>query len=268
MIKFIDLFSVLKKNLSNYKVHLATGIETDPLNAFLQNDFKEWQEWQNRRNFEREYIISLIHLERDKWLFAGIYKKNNCKKVNKPYEHYEYVTEQMDINKDLIGRLIINFKRTRASYRRLENCIEGFTISHILEEKYSIIEFPGYEKVIVDFEYLKTIIEKNDKSWYTALRNIKGVYLITDKKNGKLYVGSAYGTDAIWSRWKDYIYSGHGGNIELKKLLKKRGVDYRNNFQFSILEIRATTTADSEIIEREQHWKNVLLTKEFGYNKN
>lgn len=267
MIKFGDLFPEINNNLTSYKVHLATHIPSgNPLNYFLQGEFKEWQEEQNKRNFEREYIISLIQLDGYDWLFAGIYKSINCKKLND--NKYRYVTKLMDSNEEYIGRLIINFKRTRTSYRLLENCIEGFTISQILKEKYSIIEFPGYEKVKVDFDYLKTIIEKNDKSWYTALKNIKGIYLITDKKNGKLYVGSVYGTYAFWSRWSEYIFNGHGGNIDLKKLIKEKGFDYAKYFQFSILEIRATTTDDSEIIEREQHWKNVLLTKEFGYNKN
>ena len=34
-------------------------------------DFDEWQTWQTRRNFEREFVLSLIQLpERNKWLFA------------------------------------------------------------------------------------------------------------------------------------------------------------------------------------------------------
>jgi hypothetical protein len=30
------------------------------------------------------------------------------------------------------------------------------------------------------------------------LENVKGVYLIVDKSNGKMYVGSAYGDTGIW----------------------------------------------------------------------
>jgi len=115
---------------------------------------------------------------------------------------------------------------------------------------------------------LQTIIKKNDPTWYTAFQNVKGVYLITDKSNGKQYVGSAYGEFSFWTRWAQYANSEHGGNIELKRVIYKNGKDYAQNFQFSILEIRSTITDDSEIIEREQHWKNVLMTREFGYNKN
>jgi hypothetical protein len=51
-------------------------------------------------------------------------------------------------------------------------------------------------------------------------------------------------------------------------LIRKHGLDYaRKNFQFSLLEI-FTKTDDQLIIDREQHWKNALLTRTFGYNKN
>jgi len=267
MIKFLDIFAQLKSNLTDYKVHLATGLkDNDPLIAFLQDNFKEWQEAQSKKNFERKYIISLISYDDNEWLFAGVFKSLGCEWVN---NRYEYDTELLEINTDLIGRLIIRYeKKFRQSYPYLENCIDNFHISQILKEKYSIIEFPGYEKTIINFNYLQTIIRKNDTTWYTALQNVKGVYVITDKSNGKHYVGSAYGEYAFWSRWAQYSENGHGGNIELKKIIEEQGINYAQNFQFSILEIRSTMTDDAEIIEREQHWKNVLMTKEYGYNKN
>ena len=100
------------------------------------------------------------------------------------------------------------------------------------------------------------------------MQNAKGVYIIVDSKTGKQYIGSAYGIEAIWSRWQAYIKTGHGGNVELKKLLNEKSNDYETFFQFSILEARTQITSDEEIIEREGHWKNILLTREFGYNKN
>lgn len=268
MVTILDLFPELKGNLSDYKVHLATAGSTDPLNAFLQDNFKDWQEGQSKKNFERNYIFSLIYFDEDEWLFAGIYKSLDCEWVEYK-KHYEYDTKLMKINTELIGRLVIRYKRAgRQSYPNLENCMNDFYISQILKEKYSIIEFPGYEKTIINFSDLQTIIKKNDTSWYTALHNVKGVYVVTDRLNGKQYIGSAYGQYAFWTRWAQYSDNGHGGNVELKEIIKKNGLEYANNFQFSILEIRSTITDDSEIIEREQHWKNVLLTREFGYNKN
>jgi len=137
-----------------------------------------------------------------------------------------------------------------------------------MKERLSILPFPGYENVNLDYSTLKTIIKNEDLSWKTALKNIKGVYLITDKSNGKLYVGSVYGKEAFWTRWSQYIHSGHGNNIDLKKLLQETGEAHLENFNFSILEIRSSITDDLEIQQREAYWKRVLLTRQFGYNKN
>lgn len=63
---------------------------------------------------------------------------------------------------------------------------------------------------------MKRVLEKDN--WKTALQNQKGVYLLTDKSNGKMYVGSAYGENMILGRWIAYIATGHGGNVELRKL--------------------------------------------------
>ncbi len=117
---------------------------------------------------------------------------------------------------------------------------------------------------------LENIFAIQRADWRAALQNIKGVYLITDNSNGKKYVGSAYGGTGIWSRWRSYIDTGHGNNDELAKIVKTHGIDYaRQNFQFALLEQRTTNTDDAAIIEREQYWKDVLMTREpYGYNKN
>jgi hypothetical protein len=129
------------------------------------------QERQSKKNFEREFIVSFIYYDEDEWLFAGIYRSLDCKLVN---EYYEYDTELLNINTDLIGRLIIRFEKTfRQSYPYLENCIDQFSISQILKDKYSIAEFPGYEKILISFNELQIIIKKKDPTWYTALREVK-----------------------------------------------------------------------------------------------
>jgi hypothetical protein len=242
--------------------------DNNPLHAFFRGEFKQWQEWQSKKNFERPYILSLIYHQSSDWLYAGIYKS----KSSVYYEndnHYEYDTELTDFRKDLIGRLVITFdKNFRASYLLLENHHHELFVSEIMKEPLSILPFPGYENVNLDYSTLKTIIKNEDPSWKTALKSIKGVYLITDKSNGKLYVGSVYGKEAFWTRWSQYIQSGHGNNIDLKQLLFENGEAHLENLNFSILEIRSSITDDLEIQQRESYWKKVLLTRQFGYNKN
>lgn len=263
-----DLIPPISNNQKKYKVHFAIGPsdKKEPLYEFINNEFKEWQEYQTKKNFEREFILSLIYFRKNEWLFAGVYKRINIVTVE---DHFEYETELLDIGTNLIGRLIIKYqKEFRASYVLFDKYSTDFKLSEILKEKFSIKPFPGYENVIIDYNYLKTIIEKNDNSWESALKSVKGIYLIADKLTGKHYVGSAYGEFALWHRWTEYARNGHGGNLELKRLLDIEGSDYKQNFQYSILEIMSKTISDVEIIAHESLWKKKILSRKFGLNNN
>jgi len=267
MIKILDLIGIPDEMIKASKIHFAIGAteKFEPLYSFYRNEFKYWQETQNKRNFERQYILSLIYFGKDEWLFAGIYKKIRVEKIG---DRYKYDTILIDKATDLIGRLIIRFaKLFRQSYPFAENYIDELQLLEILRERYTVEPFPGFDKIKIKFELLKSIISQEELSWKTALSNVKGVYLISDLSNGKLYVGSAYNEYAIWNRWKEYSKNGHGGNIELRKLIEINGLDYASNFQFSILESRSMNAEDDEIIRRESFWKDVLLSREFGYNK-
>ena len=220
----------------------------------------------------RDYIVSIVYYRPTEWIFAGVYRKID---VQRDYDlaqkkgYYRYTTELLDTRKDLIARLIFSFPNEfRQSYVLLENYYDQFIVKEILPQPYRITPFPGYENVILSFERLKEIILSEEVSWKTALSNIKGVYLITDRKNGMHYVGSAYGNDAFWSRWQAYSITGHGNNVDLMEILEKNGANYEVHFLFCSLEIRSRITDDEEIIKREKHWKDALMTREFGYTRN
>jgi len=97
------------------------------------------------------------------------------------------------------------------------------------------------------------------------LQNQKGVYLITDSSNGRMYVGSAYGENMILGRWQSYVMTGHSGNTELRKLTFDH---IKEKFRYSILDIFKSNIDYQAIIEKESWWKEVLLTRRFGYNIN
>jgi GIY-YIG catalytic domain len=254
---------------TEYKVHFASAPKDkkEPLYAFWKGSFQTWQNWQTQKNFERRYILSLIFFDNGEWLFAGIYESLGCEKHE---DHYEYTTKLIDINNDLIGRLIIKYnKNYRQSYVRLEGYIESLEVSEILKFPSSFEKFPGYANVKVNFAFLKAIIQKNEATWKTALENMKGIYLITDQSNGKMYVGSAYGENMLWSRWQNYVISGHGGNVGLIEIIQTKGVKYaEENFQLTLLEAMKFNTNDEDVLKRETFWKEALKSKEFGYNNN
>jgi hypothetical protein len=134
------------------------------------------------------------------------------------------------------------------------------------EEKLSIADFPGFNGVRLSFEMLASIIRQEIPSWRAAIANIAGVYVIVDRATGKQYVGCAYGGVGLWQRWTTYAKTGHGGNKKLRQLLKQKGIDYAQNFQFSLVEVCDINASDDYILSRESHWKDALLTREFGLN--
>ena len=52
MINLHELLGIKEETFSNYKVHFATGSNDKkaPYNAFLIDEFKEWQECQTNKN--------------------------------------------------------------------------------------------------------------------------------------------------------------------------------------------------------------------------
>ena len=151
----------------------------------------------------------------------------------------------------------------------MENYIQEFKIMEILPSVYHGESFPGIENISHDFHILEPIFKSERSDWKAALSNIKGVYVISDKHNGKQYVGSAYSDTGIWSRWTCYIGTGHGWNDELTKLIKTKGIDYaRKNFRFSLIEIMPMSVDKNTVFSREKHWKKALLSRDHGYNGN
>ena len=133
-------------------------------------------------------------------------------------------------------------------------------------------QFNGYQNVSLSHIELQHIINNTEPSWKLALSYIKAVYVITDTKTGKLYIGSASGnSQGLWQRWECYanFKDFTGGNKEFEALVKEKGEDYiKNNFKYSILEIFDTKTKQDYILERENYWKNVFETRKFGMNWN
>ena len=127
----------------------------------------------------------------------------------------------------------------------------------ITEESLFAEEMPNWRRLILCLDDLNIIPEK----WIHKLSEWRGIYYVFDVSNKQGYVGSAYGAENLFGRWKNYAKSGHGGN----KLLRKRDP---KNLRFSILERLSPDTPADETIQRENTWKERLHTREFGLNDN
>ena len=184
--KIGEVISFLEENKNKTKIHCATGDihNFEALYVLSKGNFKEWQEGQSKKNFERDYILSIIYMAKNEWLFAGIYRSMNVNEITvgenvrgfiRPGK-YLYDTELTEYGKELIGKMVINFeKEFRQSYLLLENYIDDLTICEIKRHEYKFDPFSGYTNVDVQFDLLKEIIKNNEKSWETALSNVKGI---------------------------------------------------------------------------------------------
>jgi hypothetical protein len=162
--------------IQNSKIHFAIGEKqkSEPMLAFYRNIFQEWQAIQSNRNFEQDYILSLIYLTKYEWLFAGIYKRLAVLKVGG--KRFQYTTELTPIGSEFNVRLIVQFnKRFRNSYPYLAKYISELEVLEIRRERYTLEPFPGFDRVCVQFDLLKTIIAQEEVSWKTALTNVKGI---------------------------------------------------------------------------------------------
>lgn len=100
------------------------------------------------------------------------------------------------------------------------------------------------------------------QSWRAALESVRGVYLLVTEQ-GQQYVGSAYGAEGFFGRWRHYAANGHGGNRELMRL----DLDLRD-YQVSILEVASPEMSAADIIAREGVWKEKLGARAHGLNAN
>lgn len=260
------------RSKTKVKFNQEDGID-DPVELYLDNPEtinSEWLFWRNKIKYFSVGMVAvcLLKLSADTWLLTTI------KRITKDFNvqgGINYEGEELSEYRQYFGRVIIKYHKTVQSQGMFYDTIaDSLEVLEILPDVFDGDEFPGYDRVCLSYGQLKRIVEHQKKSWVAALENQKAVYLITDRKTGKLYVGSATSDSGmLLSRWATYLANGHGGNVKLKRLVSKLGMEYvRTHFQYSILENYNAKIDDKVILERELWWKETLQSKEHGYNDN
>ena len=273
-IKLNDILGFSDPEINNVKIrfHQTNSFE-NPMELYLQNPDivnSQWLFWRTKqRYFNVGHIaVCLLKLSYDTWLLTTI--KRVTKELN-VLEGINYEGEELLQYSQYFGRVIVKFHKKAQTQGMFYNTIcDELEVLEILPNVFDGDEFPGYDRVRLSYAQLSSIVERQKKSWIAALENQKAVYLITDKSNGKLYVGSATSDNGmLLARWSNYVNNGHGGNVELKRIVKERGFEYvKQNFQYSILENYNSRIDDHIIRERESWWKETLQSRSFGYNDN
>jgi len=253
-----------------YRFHLAktTPEGNRPIDALAKSE-ETWLGWQVYRGnakerFTVDKIVSFAQISGNKYLFGGMFNI-----TSRSYERYE--VEYSPRYRDLIGRLVIEYlgNNTRATVFRPTYLYENCQINSLYESRFEGEPFTSFEVINHNFNDIEIIINNELSDWKVALSSVSGIYLITDEKTGKHYVGSAYGGNGIWGRWCTYIHSYHGNNDDLVDLFENKSESYfRENFRFSILEVVSSSLPKEEVIKKECLWKEKLFSRKHGYNRN
>ena len=280
--KFQELLA--GKNINWERVKLIRHNLTNEVVAanYEQGYLEQYQSIQSPKRFKNcDMVISFLGTEGTNGVFQGCYLVGDFK----PYRRGQFPNDftpdggmmedksvvyeltKLDLLGDMKDRLVIDWGKGAINW-----CQNGTTEKELLEIRPAIseISFTSYDKVLLSYEALCKIVYNKSayKEWVEKLSVVAGVYLITDTKTGKHYVGSASGEQGgIWGRWSEYARTKHGGNKRLAELIAADS-EYCNHFQYSILEVFPIKRDKREVLEYEQLYKKKLWSIQFGLNDN
>ncbi len=233
--------------------------------------FLEWQCEQNENKMKNvDYIVAFIGEEQCMCRFAGVYRNYGPK--HKTLCGMFYDLKEVDGFEILKNQVVIDWGKGTLQWMQNWSTMKEVVRIDQVSDNEGIPYFTRYEDVSLNYSQLKQVVADNE--WKTKLEACNCVYVITDKSNGKQYVGVTYkGSKAgakggILSRWTEYANSGHGEDVSLKKLCEGDSNYAEENFQWSILETLPLSVIPAIAINIETKWKEKLLTKTFGYNNN
>lgn len=265
----------LVRHADNRPIKIINGQEVKDsllnLYRFDNEKFLAYQSEQPQGKFDNtDFVVVFVGEGGTKSRFIAVYKVGAI--TPSPYNAGECLIDfiEMEDFKPLSRRIVIDWGKSTVSWHQnyrtqikpVIRIDEGF------EDANGIPRFTSYADTILSFDELKAIFTHNDDHWHNVLQAVNGIYLITDRSNGKQYVGSTYNAKGIWGRWEMYFQTGgHGNNVRLKEIIDN-DPNYVKNFQWTILEHLPISISDEEAISRESLYKRKFMTRQHGYNDN
>ena len=252
------------------------------LHELYRNDrsaFLAYQSSQSRPVFhDVDFIASFVGEDNNNARFIGVYRINGSLERTDPLDlahyptanpllltRYFYPMEEEPGYDDLKEWVIVQWRNPIAWHQWFSNTMEIVELSQGLHYR----RFTDYLDFVLSFDELTEIVTNRYEDWHRTLSNINGVYLICDNHTGRLYVGSAYGTEGVWGRWAEYVATGgNGGNKSLMELTAADPLYASKHFLFSLLMLLPKTVTPEEAIRKEQLFKRKLGTLTCGLNNN
>jgi hypothetical protein len=229
--------------------------------------YQSTQSIPNRQKFSAPYWAVFVVNLSDETMFAGLYAvryiglleqdrpRPHRDGIDKAGSYDDYDLTLQDALSEFIGRLFVDWGPGALAW--VQHAERNNKPIVALRRAFQEPDFPGFLNFILPLSKLDSI----PATWLTALKSSRGVYLLTCPKTKEQYVGSATGQEGFWGRWQDYIQTGHGGNVGLKR---RDPSDY----QVSILEVAGTSALTEDILFMEGRWQSKLQSQEMGLNRN
>jgi len=249
--------------------------------------FHYYQSEQDRDVFGAcEGIFSFLGLPGGLALFAGAYRVNGgglrsrasledvppalrafheqwCKRGPGQIFRYDLVRDEQFAQLEL--RAVIDWGRGALAWHQWK--LDKSVVE--LRDPHALMECPALSDIDVSLAKLTYLFrhEEANRSWRDRLSAVGGIYLLTDKASGRLYVGQAGGRGGFWGRWQAYA-AGRTGNVGLDPAFDS-GQLHPEATTLSILEVVPRGAMNkSRLDELEARWKTRLCSRAMGFNRN
>lgn len=247
-------------------------VEGNPYEWYIKDrqKFIDYQSEQSEDRFKDvDYIVSFIGEEGTTARMVGVYRvlgldEERIKRVNNG--HVFYKMEEVPGFDELNERVIIDWGKSAITWHQWLHKNDKEVVA--IERKGIDWVCPDYEEIMLSYEQLQRIFNDQISVWKNKLSSSNCIYVISDSKTGNLYVGSTYNREGIWGRWKDYAATGHGGDVELVKLLEADPEYAKKYFTWAILQVLPLGIQDEKAIGIETLWKNKLGRTACALNRN
>ena len=281
MIRLIDFFKVPFPEKTKVKFNVNPVDSDTPALDLLLDDDPKWIEMNAYKpkggtNFgNAEYVLTFAqyyYYGEEYYVFGGMYQIESIVPDNVYYVIGYKLTPIPDYS-EYTKRLIVKLNKPIGiqNYNRKYISLQEQLSPEVYEIKRleALEHFPGYGNVLINHTDLQRIARNEALEWKEALINVKGVYCITDKSTGQLYIGSASGDDeGIWQHWKSYadVNDLTGGNKTFERLKRRGDGHIIDNFTYSILEVFDMRTERDYVVSREEYYKRVFQSVKYGMN--
>ncbi len=237
-------------------------VEGNPYKWYLtdRETFIAYQSEQHKDIFKDvDYVVSFIGEDGTLARMVGVYQILGCDTERENLtgvDKFCYKMVELDGFDELNERVIVDWGDSARTFHQWLDKNDKAIVA--VERKGFDWVCPDYEEISLTYGQLSHVINERLEAWNRKLTTVNGIYLISDQKTGKLYVGSTYNRDGIWGRWEDYARTGHGGDVQLANLIAEDPDYAKDNFVWSILQTLPLNVSDREAIRVETPWKNKL----------